>query len=415
MSEDKKKEVDVKEEEKAEEEEEKVEEKEEEVEEKEEKVEEEEDEVDEKAEADVKEADDKEEKGKEAKPGSETQMAIDDMDEGWPKSWIVTTAILGIVAIIIIARLVGAAKGKEGAVEHPGGPEAAHGAKHEPKQPEPKQHQPKHDPKKAAPAAAGSTVRLNVSKLSIPQGLYCVGTDKKLYKMNDLFARSDKCVVEMGKHGAYRVDFTTGNSEAEFDIKVLPPPDTQDAEFVLGSLVLPGGTEYWLGGAVHLPRQRGLIVALHNPAAKALTMTKVRLSTMGETKRPAGEAVLSVAVTAPSITAEGEFCVGTDKKLHAMIKEKAAPKVCALSVKDASRFRIELQRKKVVGAVRINLQAFNSRTNIVEGYLVPREHAEGPADIFEGSLRSPEDEAILLITTSSKEVSFKSLLFVAKK
>ena len=70
----------------------------------------------------------------------------------------------------------------------------------------------------------------------------------------------------------------------------------------------------------------------------------------------------------------------------------------------------------MVGNIRINFQAFKSRTNMVEGYLVPHEQAELPADVIEGQMRSPEDKAILILTTACEEkVLLKSLLFVAKK
>ena len=357
-------------------------------------------------------------RAEEPAPGAETKQAIDDLDEGWPKSWIVTTAILGIVAIIIIARLVGAAKGKEGQVEHPGGPEAGKQeqkggpeAKHEPKH-DPKQPQPKNEPKQKA--VGPMALRLDVKKLSVPNGLHCIGRDKKLRKMNDHFQRHAECLMELGPHKGYRLDFKPAEGEAEFNAQVLPPPDA-DVEFIMSSLCLPGGTHYWIGGNVHLTRQRALMVVLNNPAPKAIEMSTVKLTTMTTTKRPPGTTVTSIEAIKPVFTNVGHHCLGTDKKLHSMVAGKPAPKICALLVKDAAAFQIELKRQLVPSPIKIMLQAEKSRTIIAEGIMVPRATPEGPLDVFEGSIRGLEDNAVLVLINSKKDVAIKSLFFVVKK
>ena len=364
-------------------------------------------------------AEEKPEKAEKKKdPGAETQQAMDEMDEGWPKSWIVTTAILGIVAIIIIARLVGAAKGKEGQVEPPGGPEAG---RHEQKgKPQPKhdpkrapRHEPKHEAKPKG-AEAAEALRLDLKKVSVPNGLYCIGKDKKLRKMNDHFHRHGECLIETGSHTAFRLDFKPSTGESEFNAQILPPPDA-DVEFLMGSLCLPGGTSYWIGGTAHLPGQRAIMVVINNPAPKAVVMETIKLTTMKGTRRPVGSVITNIKAAKPLFSKVGHHCLGTDKKLHPLEEGKPVPKACNLLVKDATVFQVEVKRQLVASPIKVSLQAAQSRTHIAEGVMVPRTTPEGPADVFEGSIRGLEDNAVLVLTNTKKDVTIKSLLFTVKK
>jgi len=109
--------------------------------------------------------DDTSSESKEKPEGSRVPATPASDDEGWPRSWIVIAAVLGIVAIIVVARLAGRTWRAELPPPEPP-PELPAGPKPGPA---------------SRPADTEGKEVLVARDLSLPPGLSCIGKDSKAH------------------------------------------------------------------------------------------------------------------------------------------------------------------------------------------------------------------------------------------
>jgi hypothetical protein len=152
-------------------------------------------------------------------------------EEGWPRSWIVTAVVLGIVAVIIVARLAGQSWRLDDPEVRPGEhdmrPRAKQETKEKPetqerpdeKRPEEKQEKPERP--ELAPAPTGAWVKLlEVKNLSAKKGgRYCIGRDA-------LHAVQERpwpaaCLLDIKGSSSFRVELLRGDDNREIGMLFL--------------------------------------------------------------------------------------------------------------------------------------------------------------------------------------------------
>ena len=361
-----------------------------------------------------------------------------EMEEGWPRSWIVTTAILGIVAIIIVARLVGQSWKQGPTVPRPGAQVAAKGqAPAQGKAPGKVVHNA--PPKGKAPGKMGTkappppsegggqavkeTVLIELSNLKVAPGAYCVTRDNKLHKLKDQFERAEQCQVivpeEKGKW--YRVSL--GNVEPAGELQIfIQPPKGVDAQFASLYTRFPhGGATQWFGAKMlHAPKPPAdIAMVVANPTKKEVTAKKIKLTLRSSGQRNPGELVARKEFKGISVETSGSFCVSTEGKLFKLKNfEERPPENCKFDVTGSNMLRMELKHKTQEGRIQFQLRPLSSGVPVLmESMMMGSPGAEEHMDMLEGHLMEEASMVAMVFhidMAPKAKLTITSLTMIAK-
>ena len=172
-------------------------------------------------------------------------------DEGWPRSWIVVASVLGIVAIIIIARLAGRDWHKESEGLEPAPP--------------------------AAPGPTSAPTRLELAGVDVPPGGSCLGRDGKMHThATDLEAAAkapEHCRLGLGGT-KLRVEIHREHPNKELMLWVYGAGT--DPVLLLHAHLLPRPEEpVWI--ATNQGGGHQVLLMLHNPHKAPTRLRRMRL------------------------------------------------------------------------------------------------------------------------------------------
>lgn len=191
-----------------------------------------------------------------------------DKDEGWPRSWIVVTAVLGIVAIIIVARMIGTSWDVEPTEPAPDDPST-------PATPGPR-HAEGPGAGQPLPTMAGSQVLLDVKDVQLPAKHSCIGTDGKAHLAELGKVPPPPCqLVSRGSH--VRLEILRGDDKFELPVWLVAVLE-HEAGIVFHAVLLPSTerqTPTWF--ASNLISDGRLAIFVHNPSGQH-TLARVRFS-----------------------------------------------------------------------------------------------------------------------------------------
>ena len=389
----------------------------------------------------------------EPRPGQETMDAMAEIEEGWPRSWIVTTAILVIVAIIIVARLVGQSwkqgptvprpgmnagkvPGKAqvpGKAKAPGKGQVAKMAKgqapgQDPADPDNKQGNVPGKvppPNEDQPANPGNEVVLfDLNDLKVEPGSFCVSKDKKLIKLKDQFARNEACMLKPANPDLkwYRVTIGEVAPAGELQFFIQPPAGV-DALFASIYTRFPhGGKNQWFGGKMlvgHKTPQLGLAMVIFNPTKKTFTAKKVALTLRDQGKRESGELVLKKELTNLIFTGMGSYCLTTTGKLVKLANEEAKPgPECTFDVTGANQIRMEFKHNSGENRIHFQLKPISSGVPVIlESNMIGRPGQETRMDMVEGHLMEEASKVALAFRVDAPpeaKVQISSVTILAK-
>jgi hypothetical protein len=215
----------------------------------------------------------------EASDSSEDEAGEEEQeDEGWPRSWIVVTAILGIIAIIVVARLMGQSWSSE-ELRPPPGPGG--GERPEPGKPGPpepgKPGPPEPGNPEARPAAGPAAAILKVASVEIvPGGRSCVTAGGKGVKLDKAeIPAACRIAVKVKEANSFRLEVTRKTSMHE--VGVLVQPAAPGVPFLVQAFLPPQPRDErptWIAGS--MAPHTHLAVIIENPSKKK----KVVLSTV---------------------------------------------------------------------------------------------------------------------------------------
>ena len=383
----------------------------------------------------------------EPRPGQQTLEAMSEIEEGWPRSWIVTTAILVIVAIIIAARLVGQSWKQGPKVPRPG----LHAGKAPGKGKVPGKGKnvkmargkvPDRDPgvdpggdpgepNKNPPAKQGQpdvpvneTVLFEVVDLTVQPGAFCLDKDKKLIKLKDQFARDDKCIISPPEEDNRWFRVTIGEvvpaGELQFFIQ---PPKAVDALFSAIYTRFPhGGKTQWFGGKL-LPANKSpmpsLAMVIANPTKKTFTAKKIRLAVRSQGKRDTGELVSKVELTDLLFNGDGSFCVTTKGKLVKLANMEAKPdEGCTFDMTGANQIRMEFKHNAGENRIHFQLRPISSGVPVIlESNMMGKPGQESRMDMVEGHLMEEASKVALVFRVDAPaeaKVKIMSLTIIGK-
>ena len=161
---------------------------------------------------------------------SEAAEPVAAEEQGWPRSWIIVTAVLGIIAIIVVARLAGRSwKGEE---PIPGEPSAK-----VPERPE------RPDQPPTGPAAGGTEkVLLELKDLAVNTGRFCLGKDGKAHPIDKTPDAPAPCKISTAGVRSYRVEVVRGAASQEVAIRAAALLG-KEAPMVVQAMMIPGARE----------------------------------------------------------------------------------------------------------------------------------------------------------------------------
>lgn len=143
-------------------------------------------------------------------------------EEGWPRSWIIVTAVLGIIAIIVVARLAGRSwQAQEGVGPPPVTKE----------EPRPSEHQP------AAPGSGAEKVLLDLTNVQMVKGRHCFGKDGKLHPCKGGVDAPEACRLPTEGAAFFRAEF--GNLEPPQELPIWVMRTAKEAPPLLQTMLLP--------------------------------------------------------------------------------------------------------------------------------------------------------------------------------
>ena len=194
-------------------------------------------------------------------PGSSDPRAEE--EEGWPRSWIVVTSVLGIVAIIVVARIAG----QDWRADLP-----------EPVGPPPTEPVAGPEPKEGDEPVPAETTAADVRDLEIKQGRFCVGEDGKpkafVGAMEGGPLPPAECRIPT-KGVAFRLEILRADPGAPLLVWVFPaikaPPP------LLHAFLLPGpdGRPTWF--STNQGAGMELVILVENPVKTPTKLKRVRL------------------------------------------------------------------------------------------------------------------------------------------
>lgn len=195
-------------------------------------------------------------------PSSDEPRTAD--EEGWPRSWIVVTSVLAIVAIIVVARIAG----RDWRTEVPPPEPPAGGPTSRPVPDEP------------PPAHPEEHAGLDLRELQIPSGAHCLGKDGEAHAYTPDPRKRQKvpetCQVPMDGT-ALRVEITRTDPHRELMVRVFPvgpePPP------LVSGLIMPNPAAakhpIWL--STNQGAGSKLVVLIENPAKEPVILSRARL------------------------------------------------------------------------------------------------------------------------------------------
>lgn len=197
-----------------------------------------------------------------AQPSSSDPRAEE--EEGWPRSWIVITSVLGIVAIIVVARIAG--QGWRADLPGPVGPPPTEpGAGPEPRE--------------GNEPAPSETTAADVKDVEIKQGHFCIGKDGKPWAFAGSMADGPlppaECRIPT-KGASLRLEILRADVSAPIVVKVFPA--IKDAPPLLHAYLVPGPDPLrptWF--ATNQGAGMELVILVENPVKTPMTLKRVRL------------------------------------------------------------------------------------------------------------------------------------------
>lgn len=195
-------------------------------------------------------------------------------DEGWPKSWILVTAILGIIAIIIVARLLGQSWRAEGIQPPPPLPP----------QPAPTPQADEAPKKRPSGHKVGPhRLVLNLTDVTVPTGgKHCLGTDNTAHPVKKRGDVVDPCRLSVEGAGNYRLEVVRHQSRVGIPIWIFP---LLKERALLAHTVLPPPAEakgpMWIAGRFYQP-YKTVVVVMENSSGEPIKLKRVRLMARGE-------------------------------------------------------------------------------------------------------------------------------------
>jgi len=378
------------------------------------------------AEPEESEAEQAEEPGAE-EPGSSDeppQQTIDEMDEGWPKSWIVTTAILGIVAIIIIARLVGQSWRQD--LPKPPNADNLPQAKKMAKRPPGAKGIPGKRPLREQPKLPGKLL-LQMEGIIIPPGNTCLGKDKKLHPIKKDDDRPQACRFLINPRTRFRVDVSREERQQELFLNILPV--VVDHHGALSALMMSRKDgRSWIGGTLTHDSDEGVIFKINNYIPDPVKVRFLRVQTDIPRRRPPGEVISRVQIQNAELSKKGWYCLGTDKKIHEVkqlnkgkpdeaVEDKlVAPEVCKFTTAGADLYYMEIQQGPNQPGYHLRLRPFSMDGPELLQVTMSGSPGEGAQpSILSGKIGEIADMVVMLEIFASQKITFKDFLFVSKK
>ncbi len=314
--------------------------------------------------------------------GDEPAADPDEMDEGWPRSWIVTTVILGVVAIIIIARLVGQTWRKDVPTPmEPQGPEAKVEGKMG--EPPPKMEPGKRPPSKMAPGgpepkdmpgqpprppgpiktgqlpplADGVVALARAGEVSLGGGLHGIDSDGSFVPMDNPKAPiPEKCLRDTKGWTGIRIEVMRKTPQPTFSVMLwvsaMGGPGAQEIIFPAGQKMAQ--TAYLSLGSFSNTKRA---VMLRNDRGLPLGLTSVQAILTREVPAPAGQETQRYKIGSVNFTDAGVFCVGKDGKVRAAKPDAEPPAECRFATGGGANFNISFTPTKVEMMPLITLRA----------------------------------------------------------
>ncbi len=281
-------------------------------------------------------------------PGASPKAAPAAAEEDhWPRRWIVTTSILGIVAVVIVARLFGQAWREGHPRPRPAAPSAAVAG--------PGKAPPRAGTPKGAASPAGPKVLLALSDVAVPPGGGCIGRDAALHRVDDGAAPHPSCAFVMRVGTKYRVDLDGGPGLAAVQVAVVPTNAASPGllRAVLG--LSAKGSAGWFGGTSTFAPKERVVAFLHNPGKEQILLKQVKIWINVPVSPWPGEDLLSLQSEALPLPVAGAYCVGKDRAAHALQAGQPAPEACRLPVSGANLYHLELRRAASERPLKITL------------------------------------------------------------
>lgn len=355
-----------------------------------------------------------------SEPGRDTKQLASELDEGWPKSWIVTTAILGIVAIIIVARLVGQSWRKETPVPRPGpNPEAkAVPGKAGPQEPRVPGKAPVEKPGMGEQPAVAPTVLFEAADLRVPKGLHCVDLkNKKAQKLEDPYGRPDACVLRMGEKRWFRLEASGIEPPLEVNVAAMAPQGT-DAPFFISLAAFPGkDVASWAGGHTIGTPVASTGISFMNPYDKEFVIKKLRVIAMNRIDNPPGKVMASLEAKDVVLPSPGHYCLTADGKAQPIKEGETPPETCIVKTERCHVYRLEVQRSRFDQGLRLVMRPGTKGVPpLMESFFYNRPIPEKDPDVLEGSIHGPVQSLALIfvVLDSNKEkVTLSSVKFRA--
>ena len=378
------------------------------------------------AEPEESEAEEAEEPGAEEPDSSDEppQQMIDEMDEGWPKSWIVTTAILGIVAIIIIARLVGQSWRQD--LPKPPNADNLPQTKKMAKRPPGAKGIPGKRPLSDQPKLPGKLL-LQMEGIIIPPGNTCLGKDKKLHPIKKDDDRPQACRFLINPRTRFRVDVSREERQQELFLNILPV--VVDQHGALDALMMSRKDgRSWIGGTLTHDSDEGVIFKINNYIPDPVKVRFLRVQTDIPRRRPPGEVISRVQIQNAELSKKGWYCLGADKKIHE-VKQKnkgksnesvedklVAPEVCKFKTAGADLYYMEIQQGPNQPGYHLRLKPFSMDGPELLQVTMSGSPGEGAQpSILSGKIGEIADMVVMLEIFAAQKITFKDFLFVSKK
>jgi hypothetical protein len=191
-----------------------------------------------------------------ARTASQPAEAAD--EEGWPRSWIIVTAVLGIIAIIVVARLAGRSwRAEEGAGPPP---------------PMAREEPPPPEPRPAAPGSGAEKALLDISNVQLAKGRHCLGKDGKPHPFKSGSDAPETCMLPTEGAAFFRAEF--GNLEPPQELPVWIMRTAKEAPPLMHAMLLPfpRETAAWFSSNFTMGQALVLVV----DAAGPFKITRVR-------------------------------------------------------------------------------------------------------------------------------------------
>lgn len=313
----------------------------------------------------------------EGRPGVETQQMMDEIEEGWPRSWIVTAAVVGIIAIIVVARLVGQTWRTEPVKPPPPQAEPAAKKAGAPGEPAPEPKQPPKDPDQPPtqakrPEEIKGEVLIKGEKVSLPPGLQCLTKDGKFIKMGDLATKPKECVVEVPLPTHLRVDIER-SKDIELNVMVVPGVGDNPPVIASGFFAPFEAKSYWLGLSQGELANPSVVVVAQHPMEQAAELASIKLIATADFKPGVVDPGFSVSYKDVTVEKAGNYCIAPKTNKAVKWADKAPlPKECRVDFAGANTFDVEL----LVEGTLLPLQIFlvtdsKELPPILETHLVP--------------------------------------------